>query len=80
MNKSKAMDKESVQVVVRATLALMERIAKRTRTPADDLMTAILRSNQDRLVAATLSLLSGPDQPPTDEQVVKALESVGITL
>jgi hypothetical protein len=61
-------------------LALLARIAKRTRTPADDLMASILQSNQERLVEAALSLLRNPDQPPTDEQVVAALESVGIKL
>jgi hypothetical protein len=72
------MDRESVRLVVRTTLILMARLAKRTRTQADDLMTSILQVNEDRLVDAVMQLVHSADQPPTDEQVVQALERVGI--
>ena len=72
------MDRESVRTVVRATFILLAQISKKTRTPADDLMTSILRANEDRLVEAVMNLLDSPRQPPTEEQVVEALKSVGI--
>jgi hypothetical protein len=72
------MDRESVQVAIRATLLLLDRLSQRTRTPADDLLMSILQRNEDRLIEAVLRLLSSPVQPPTDEQVVEALASVGI--
>jgi hypothetical protein len=72
------MERENVQVVVRTTLTLMARLAKRTRTQADDLMASMLQANEDRLVDAVLKLLSSPDRPPTEEQVAEALASVGI--
>jgi hypothetical protein len=72
------MDRESVKIVVRATLMVMARIAKRTRTQADDLLSSILQTNEERIVDAVMALSSHPDQPPTDDQVVKALEQVGI--
>ena len=52
------MDRDSVKTVVRATLMLMTRIAKRTRTQADDLLTSILQANEERLVDALVVLLS----------------------
>ncbi len=73
------MDRDSVKTVVRATLMLMTRIAKRTRTQADDLLTAILQANEERLVDALVVLLSDSGGGvPTEEQVVQALERVGI--
>ena len=73
------MDRDSVKTVVRATLALMARIAKRTRTQADDLLTSILQANEERLVDAALALLSDTvGRQPTEEQVAQALERVGI--
>jgi len=73
------MDRDSVKTVVRATLALMAQIAKRTRTQADDLLTSILQANEERLVDAALALLSDTvGRPPTEEQVAQALERVGI--
>ena len=73
------MDRDSLKTVVRATLLLMTRIAKRTRTQADDLLTSILQANEERLVDALVVLLSDSGgHSPTDEQVVQALERVGI--
>jgi len=72
------MERESVKVVVRTTLALLGPIAKRTRTQADDLMVSLLQANEERLVDAVMKLLSSPDRPPTEEQVVEALAGVGI--
>ncbi len=74
------MEREQVRVVVRATLILLARLAKRTRTQADDLLTAMLQANEDRLVEAVLKLPSSSDQPPTEQQIVEALASVGIKL
>ena len=75
------MDRDSVKTVVRATLMLMARIAKRTRTQADDLLTSILQANEERLVDALVVLLSDSSgSAPTEEQVVQALERVGIQI
>jgi ribose 1,5-bisphosphokinase PhnN len=60
-------------------LTLTARIAKRTRSQADDLLTSILRANEERLVDAVVALLADSGgQPPTEDQVVQALKSVGI--
>jgi len=73
------MDRDSLKTVVRATLMLMTRIAKRTRTQADDLLVSILQANEQRLVDALVVLLSDSGGGvPTEQQVVQALESVGI--
>jgi hypothetical protein len=72
------MNHESVRLVVRTTLILLARLAKRTRTQADDMLTSMLQANEDRLVDAVVKLLETYDQPPTEQQVVEALESVGI--
>ena len=70
----------SVRAVVRTTLLILARISRQTRTPADDLMTAILQANEERIVDAVLLLQASPNQPPTEQQVVEAIESVGIRL
>lgn len=73
------MDRDSLKTVVRATLMLMTRIAKRTRTQADDLLVSILQANEERLVDALAVLLSDSGGGvPTEQQVVQALERVGI--
>lgn len=73
------MDRDSVKTVVRATLLLMTRIAKRTRTQADDVLTSILQANEERLVDAVVALLSDSgERPPTEQQLAQALERVGI--
>jgi hypothetical protein len=72
------MDRESVRVVVRTTLILLARLAQRTRTSADDLMASMLEANEDRIVDAVIKLMSISSAPPTEEQIVEALKSVGI--
>lgn len=72
------MDQSEVTRVVQTTLAVMQRIAKCTRTPADDLMVAILKANQDRLAKAVLELLGDERQPPSSERVAEVLAKVGI--
>ncbi len=72
------MDRESVRTVVRVTLMALDPIVKRTRTQADDLMASILQANQERIVDAVVLILQQSDQPPTQEQVLAALQSVGI--
>lgn len=74
------MDFDSVRMTVRTVLLVQARIARRTRTPVDDLMTTILQANEERIAEAVLKLLEEPTQPPTDQQVVEAIESVGIQL
>jgi hypothetical protein len=72
------MGRDEVQTVVRATVALMARIARRTRTQADDMMASLLQANENRLVDAVQDLLANSAQPPTDEQISAALQRVGI--
>jgi hypothetical protein len=74
------MDRDSVRTVVRATLLVLARISRRTRSQADDLMASILQANEERIVDAVRKLLDSPTQPPTEQQVVEAIESVGIRL
>jgi hypothetical protein len=72
------MDLKAAQAAVRATLMVMERLARRTRSPADDLVSQMLRANEARLVDAVATLLTAADSPPTDDQVTEALRRVGI--
>ncbi|MCI0682894.1 MAG: hypothetical protein L0Y71_12395 [Gemmataceae bacterium] len=72
------MDRQEVKKVVRATLALLAGIAKKTRTQADDLLVAMLQSDEDRLVDAVAALLAETGETPTPEQVARALATVGI--
>lgn len=74
------MDLDNVRMTVRTVLLVQARIARRTRTPVDDLMTSILQANEERIAEAVLKLLREPTQPPTDQQVAEAIESVGIRL
>jgi hypothetical protein len=74
------MEREQVRTVVRTTLLVQARLSRRTRTLADDLMTSILQANEERIVDAVLKLLASPEQPPTEQQVVEAIEAVGIRL
>jgi hypothetical protein len=74
------MGREAVQTAVRTTLAVLVRVAGRTRSQADDLMTQILCANEGRIVAAVERLLADPQQPPTDEQITAALRDVGINV
>jgi len=74
------MDQTDARTAVRATLAVMARIARRTRTPADDMLTQMLRANEDRLVEAVADLLAQKGQPPSDDDIAAALNRVGITV
>jgi len=71
------MTEDEARVAVRATLAVMTRLAEKTRTAADDLLLQILRTNETKLAAAVLDLTRDPE-PPTAERVTAALAAVGI--
>lgn len=71
------MTEDEARTTVRATLAVMARLAEKTRTSADDVLIEILRSNEARLTAAVLDLAKDPT-PPTPERVAAALSAAGI--
>jgi hypothetical protein len=71
------MTDDEARTVVRTTLAVMARLAERTRTPADDLLVQILRSNEAKLAEAVMDLVKDP-APPTAERIAAALAAVGI--
>ena len=71
------MTEDEARVAVRATLAVLTRLAEKTRTAADDLLLQILRSNESKLAAAVLDLARDP-APPSPERVTAALAAVGI--
>ena len=71
------MTEDEARTAVRATLALMARLAAKTRTPADDLLVQILHTNEARLATAVLDLTKDPT-PPTPERIAAALAAVGI--
>lgn len=71
------MTEDEARVAVRATLAVMSRLAERTRTAADDVLLQFLRSNESKLAAAVLSL-TRDSAPPTPDRVNAALAAVGI--
>jgi hypothetical protein len=71
------MTENEARAAVRATLAVMTRLAEKTRTSADDVLLQILRSNESKLAAAVLDLARDAD-PPTAERVTAALSAVGI--
>lgn len=71
------MTEDEARAAVRATLAVMTRLAEKTRTSADDVLLQILRSNEAKLTAAVLDLARDPS-PPTAERVAAALTAVGI--
>jgi hypothetical protein len=72
-----AMTEAEALVAVRATLAVMTRIAEKTRTAADDMLTQILCTNEARLTTAVLELAKD-QSPPTPERVAAALAAAGI--
>lgn len=72
------MTEAEARTAIQATLAVMSRIADRTRTPADNLMVQILRTSEAKLAAAVRDLASDPIQPPTPERVAAALSAAGI--
>lgn len=71
------MTEGEARVTVEATLAVLTRLAEKTRTSADDLLIQILRSNEAKLVAAVVQL-SMDATPPTPERVSAALAAAGI--
>jgi hypothetical protein len=71
------MTEDEARVAVRATLAVMTRLAEKTRTAADDLLLSILRSNEAKLAAAVLDLTHDLT-PPSPDRVAAALAAVGI--
>jgi hypothetical protein len=73
-------EREDARAAVEATLAVVEAVAARTRSQADDLLVAMLRANRDRLAEAVLALLEDSARPPTAERVAAALATVGITV
>ena len=75
------MDRAAIQTAVRTTLAVLCRVAARTRSQADDLMTQVLCANEAKIVEAVERLLAAQQQqtPPTDEQIAAALKAVGIS-
>jgi hypothetical protein len=72
------MTDDEVRTAVRATIAVMARLAEKTRTGTDDLMVQLLRTTEARLTTAIANLLKDPVQPPTPERVSAALAAVGI--
>jgi hypothetical protein len=72
------MTEDEARAAVRVTLAIMARLAERTRTGADDVLVQILSSNETKLTAAVVELMKDPVQPPSPERVAAALAVVGI--
>jgi hypothetical protein len=70
--------RDEVAIAVRATLVAMGRIARKTRTPVDDMMVSILQANERRLVDAVRKLTASPGDDPSDEEITEAFKSVGI--
>lgn len=71
------MTEDEARIAVRATLAVMARLAEKTRTAADDMLIQILRANEGKLAAAVLDL-TRETTPPTPERVSAALTAAGI--
>ena len=71
------MSQDEVKQVLQTMLTIMAALAAKTRTPADDLMVAILRANQDKLTQAVHALVQ-EEQPPSAERVAAVLAKVGI--
>jgi hypothetical protein len=69
---------DEVRAAVRATLAVVGRLAGCTRTPADDLLAVILRANEAKLADAVAELLKDSDKPLTADRVAAALQGVGV--
>lgn len=72
------MSAEEVTRVLRATLAVMARLADQTRTQADNLIVSILKANEKKLADVILTLVQDPEQPPSAEKVRTALAAAGI--
>jgi len=72
------MTEDEVRAAVRATLAVVARLAETTRSTADDLLMQIVRSNEAKVAAVVAELVKDPAQPPSREQLSAALAAVGI--
>jgi hypothetical protein len=72
------MNRDEVRVVLRTVLTVMGRIARKTSTPTDDFMVAVLNTNEEKLLDAVLELLGQAKQPPSEEMVAAALLNAGI--
>jgi hypothetical protein len=73
------MNHDQVKCVVQIVLAIMAKVARKTSTPADDLMVSVLESNQDRIADVALRLVPKEGcQLPTDAQIATALHAAGI--
>jgi hypothetical protein len=72
------MTEDEARTAVRTTLALMAKIAERTRTAADDLLIQIVRQNEAKLAMAVIELSKDTVQPPSAERMTAALLAVGI--
>jgi hypothetical protein len=72
------MKDDEARVAVRATLAVMSRLAERTRTAADDILIQLLKANEPKLTEAVADLLKDKVQPPSNERIAAALAAVGI--
>jgi hypothetical protein len=71
--------RDDIRSVVQIMLRVLARIAKSTRTPADDMLVAMLRGNEARLIDAVTQVAEEcKDGAATDEQVAAALKRVGI--
>jgi len=70
-------NRDEVSKIVGIVLVALGKVAQTTRTPADDLMVGILKSNQAKLVDAVLRVLE-TEGPATEASVVAALRGVGI--
>lgn len=71
------MTEDEARIAVRATLAVMSRLAEKTRTAADDLLLQVLRSNESKLTGVVFDLARDPT-PPTRDRVAAALAAAGI--
>ena len=71
------MTEAEARTAIRATLAVMTRLAEKTRTGTDDLLIQILRANESKLTTVVLALATDPN-PPTPDRVSAALAAVGI--
>lgn len=72
------MTQDEARTAVRTTLALLAKIAERTRTPADDLLIQIVHQNEAKLATAVVELSKDAVQPPSAERMTAALAAVGI--
>jgi hypothetical protein len=69
---------EETRSTVKIILQTLKLIAAKTSTQADDLMLAVLFSNEERLAQVVSDLQAAPAQPPSEDLVRQALLKVGI--